>query len=431
MSCVCFCVCVFFLTLPPTPPPKKKACCTNGACEKKRRLPPALELSADLAAECCRMCWEGEVCCGKECCEIACCVVAIIKSKLDSPTGPSSSSACVESQSPLNADDDEKEEDEEKAEDEPALMAEDVAKVVFDVTGITCADCSLRLEKRLCKKKGILKVQVSAITSKAEILYNTHRLEEEDIAYTIKGAGFGAEKVAESSASSSRFTLELQYNGDDSDQDHLDIDALVEQLQSETGVMSVLPQRTRGSKWLARLGGQKAKDADRLLLIIEHNPDEVGARRLIQTIEELNYTTTLIAGGGGAKSSLTTKKSMREADKWQMYLAVSALFGLPVLLTAFIFPQFTVTDDFLEQDILTGLTVRVFIEWILSTPIQFGVGYPLYLSAFKALWYGRTLNMDTLVMLSTTTAYVYSVISTILAMSINYSGKNHYTCVNN
>jgi len=296
--------------------------------------------------------------------------------------------------------------------------------VVFDVTGITCADCSLRLEKRLCKKKGILKVQVSAITSKAEILYNTHRLDEEEIADTIKGAGFGAEKVAESSASSSRFTLELQYNGDDL-QDH-DVDVLVEQLQSDTGVMSVLPQRTRGSKWLARLGGKKDKSADRLLLIIEHNPDEVGARQLIQTIEELNYTTTLLAGGGG-KSSLTTKKSMREADKWQMYLAVSALFGLPMLLTAFIFPQFTVTDDFLEQDILTGLTVRVFIEWILSTPIQFGVGYPLYLSAFKALWYGRTLNMDTLVMLSTTTAYVYSVISTILAMSINYSGKKPYS----
>jgi len=36
------------------------------------------------------------------------------------------------------------------------------------------------------------------------------------------------------------------------------------------------------------------------------------------------------------------KKSMR--DKWQMYFAVSALFGLPLLLTVFIFPQFTVTD---------------------------------------------------------------------------------------
>jgi hypothetical protein len=117
-------------------------------------------------------------------------------------------------------------------------------KVVFDVTGITSADCSLRLEKRLRKKKGILKVQWAwrnVVDSKymceevSEHLTRngvegdtrrrkpppsrlkrrssttTNRLEEEDIADIIKGAGFGAEKVAESSISSNRFTLELQW----------------------------------------------------------------------------------------------------------------------------------------------------------------------------------------------------------------------------
>ncbi len=55
--------------------------------------------------------------------------------------------------------------------------------------------------------------------------------------------------------------------------------------------------------------------------------------------------------------------------------------------------------------------------WIFSTPIQFWVGWPLYVSAYKAGRFGHTANMDTLVMLSTTTAYVYSVIVTLVQVA--------------
>jgi cation transport ATPase len=61
--------------------------------------------------------------------------------------------------------------------------------------------------------------------------------------------------------------------------------------------------------------------------------------------------------------------------------------------------------------------VGVFVCWVLSTPIQFVIAWPLYGSSFRALWYGHKANMDTLVILSTLTAYTYSVVAVILAMA--------------
>jgi cation transport ATPase len=61
--------------------------------------------------------------------------------------------------------------------------------------------------------------------------------------------------------------------------------------------------------------------------------------------------------------------------------------------------------------------VGVFVCWVLATPIQFVMAWPLYGSSYRALRYGHKANMDTLVILSTLTAYVYSVVAVVVAMS--------------
>lgn len=67
--------------------------------------------------------------------------------------------------------------------------------------------------------------------------------------------------------------------------------------------------------------------------------------------------------------------------------------------------------------------MKVLIELILATPIQFWIARPFYSSAYGALRYNHSANMDTLVVISTSTAYFYSVISTILAISqVDYAG---------
>ena len=63
-----------------------------------------------------------------------------------------------------------------------------------------------------------------------------------------------------------------------------------------------------------------------------------------------------------------------------------------------------------------GLTVQDFVSFLLTTPIQFGLGRKFYVGGYKALKHGRA-NMDVLVAGGTTTAYVASVVLVLLRMS--------------
>ncbi|KAG2386248.1 hypothetical protein C9374_002694 [Naegleria lovaniensis] len=88
---------------------------------------------------------------------------------------------------------------------------------------------------------------------------------------------------------------------------------------------------------------------------------------------------------------------------------------ISLMLLVFVVPMMHELDAYLEQEIIQGLNRSVLLCWLLATPIQFYFGKPLYLSAYRALRYARKPNMDTLVMLSTTTAYLYSVVNVVVA----------------
>ncbi|OAS15073.1 heavy metal translocating P-type ATPase [Paenibacillus oryzisoli] len=61
------------------------------------------------------------------------------------------------------------------------------------------------------------------------------------------------------------------------------------------------------------------------------------------------------------------------------------------------------------------LFLAPWFQWLLATPIQFVIGGPFYANAFKSLR-NKTANMDVLVVLSTTCAYMYSHYMTLHAL---------------
>ncbi len=65
----------------------------------------------------------------------------------------------------------------------------------------------------------------------------------------------------------------------------------------------------------------------------------------------------------------------------------------------------------------SGVTWAALVGLVCCTPIQLLIGAPLYQSAWTALRFGRTANIDFLVMLSTSVAYFYSLAKVILAES--------------
>ncbi|MEC5424873.1 heavy metal translocating P-type ATPase [Virgibacillus sp. C22-A2] len=70
-------------------------------------------------------------------------------------------------------------------------------KVEFDVTGMTCAACSSRIEKVLNKQEGIKLATVNLTTESASIEYNPGMIEEKDIVGKIQKLGYDAKEKAD------------------------------------------------------------------------------------------------------------------------------------------------------------------------------------------------------------------------------------------
>ena len=87
--------------------------------------------------------------------------------------------------------------------------------------------------------------------------------------------------------------------------------------------------------------------------------------------------------------------------RWRSTFLLSLILGIPAVIIAFV-------PSSLWPTITLGLTWKELILALLATIVQIFGGYQFYVSAFKSLRHCST-NMDVLIALATTIAYVYSV----------------------
>ncbi|MEH7178716.1 heavy metal translocating P-type ATPase [Neobacillus vireti] len=65
-------------------------------------------------------------------------------------------------------------------------------KAEFDITGMTCAACSTRIEKGLNKLEGVMKANVNLALEKATVEYNGTAISPTDIIKKVENLGYGA-----------------------------------------------------------------------------------------------------------------------------------------------------------------------------------------------------------------------------------------------
>ncbi|MBU8908732.1 heavy metal translocating P-type ATPase [Desertibacillus haloalkaliphilus] len=83
-------------------------------------------------------------------------------------------------------------------------------KVEFDVTGMTCAACSSRIEKVLNKQAGVKLASVNLATESATIEYNSGLIEEQDLIGKIQKLGYDAKQKADEKEKQSHKELQLK-----------------------------------------------------------------------------------------------------------------------------------------------------------------------------------------------------------------------------
>ena len=67
-----------------------------------------------------------------------------------------------------------------------------MTRKTFDVTGMSCAACSARVQSSIEKLKGVKSCSVNLLKNSMDVIYNEAELNENDIISTVKKAGYSA-----------------------------------------------------------------------------------------------------------------------------------------------------------------------------------------------------------------------------------------------
>ncbi|KAH6712438.1 P-type ATPase-like protein [Leptodontidium sp. MPI-SDFR-AT-0119] len=246
-------------------------------------------------------------------------------------------------------------------------ITHEVERIVMGVQGMTCTGCESNLRSILESIDAISNVKTSLLLAQAEFnLRPSDSLNSTNISHAIEQmTGFLCTRVA--------------YSG--------------EQLELilPAGLSILEGPWPLGMTSMTSLGREKIR--------ISYMPKVVGARTLLK---DSFFRSAQFAP---APTSLAVASGRQEAYKSFILTAVSATLTIPILVLAY--------ADLPDRRVVYGG-----ISLVLATIVQF-VAHGFYIKAYKTLRYSGMIEMDMLVVLSTTTAYLYSVI----AFSFMVAGK--------
>jgi Cu+-exporting ATPase len=288
------------------------------------------------------------------------------------------------------------------------------------ITGMSCASCIGKIEDNLMKQSGVISVQIALLTEKAEIHYNPENLIPSQIITMIEKLGFGA-KLAENESNSIKngiASIELHIEG-------MTCASCVYKIEREFKKMKGI---TECKITLLTNRGLFRYDVN----------STIGARDIIKKISDLGFKGSMLTSE--SKSALLANSHRKAIAKWRNTFILSLLFGTPSMLVMFIIMYIPDSNDNMMHSpsvnhsinhsthkvdshanmhtkfmLIPGLNLENLLMFIFCTPVQIFGGKHFYKQAYYALK-EKSTNMDVLIALATSIAYVYSIIVLIIAM---------------
>eukprot|EP01114_Cavostelium_apophysatum_P007114 TRINITY_DN1883_c0_g1_i2.p1 TRINITY_DN1883_c0_g1~~TRINITY_DN1883_c0_g1_i2.p1 ORF type:complete len:1016 (+),score=313.48 TRINITY_DN1883_c0_g1_i2:236-3283(+) len=258
-------------------------------------------------------------------------------------------------------------------------------KSVMSVRGMTCAGCVVTLEKVLLARRGVLKAAVGLLAEKADIYYDPSLVSPDEIRDVINESG------------SYHATILV-----DAEHNVLNLSIGGMTCASCTGIIENVVGNINGVK---EVSVNLTTNAAR----VKYDCDLTGARAIIAAIEDVGYSAVL-AEEADVSDNIAKKK---ELEAMRRELQVALLFTVPVFFIGMVFHEIPYLKDIMELRIFQGLPVSHFLLFVLTTPVQFGIGKRFYINAYKILKHGGA-NMDVLIAIGTSAAYFYSCLAMVL-----------------
>ncbi|NLZ91374.1 MAG: copper-translocating P-type ATPase [Clostridiales bacterium] len=237
-------------------------------------------------------------------------------------------------------------------------------KVTFKISGMTCAACSSRVEKRLSKVEGVHKAAVNLAVEKATVEYDVKRVSPEQLIEVIRDTGY---------------------------------DVVLDKVELRLKGMTCAACAARLEKALNKLDGVVKAVVNFAMgnAMVEYNASQVTVGDMIKAVQRAGYDAEEKTR---EDEDIEKKERERELRQLRGLFIMSAILSFP-LVAAMVFHLIGSPIEILHNP---------WVQMSLATPVQFVVGYRFYKGAYHALK-GGGANMDVLVSIGTTAAYLYSV----------------------
>ena len=239
--------------------------------------------------------------------------------------------------------------------------------ITIPITGMTCANCVATVERSIKKVPGVQQATVNLSSERATVEFDPSVANLTAMTDRVKKAGYG---VAEAKA-------ELQIQGLSDDNDVRRIEKTISSLQ---GVDSVLVNLVTGKTQITYI------------------PTVISQKELRAAIKNVGFNSLEL--GGNSEDAEATARQF-EINQQKKFLTIGLIFTIPLFLLS------------MANDLgFTPMSIAhaPWMNWVmlaLATPVQFYVGWQYYVGAYKSLRNGSA-NMDVLVALGSSAAYLYS-----------------------
>jgi len=243
-------------------------------------------------------------------------------------------------------------------------------RIDLPIVGMSCASCASTIQKSLSKIKGVEKANVNFATSKASVLYQPQFVTPEDFISSVRKSGY---EVGTAS-------IEIPIQG----------------MQCASCVQNIekaLLTKRGVTKASVNLATERVK--------VEYLPSEISLVEIKNVIEQAGYKVLDIPSEEEL-GDVERRTRVREYKKLRLRFFAGLFLGLIIFLGSMpdLFPW--------VPDLLNNF----FVLWVLATPVQFWIGWQFYRGTWGAFKH-RNADMNTLIAVGTSAAYLYSVISTL------------------
>ena len=260
-------------------------------------------------------------------------------------------------------------------------QAKELERIDIPITGMSCASCALKIEKGLAGVEGVSKATVNFAAEKATVVFHRGQTDLSHLIDKVKDLGYGAQ--------SEKILLPIQGMTCASC-----VNKVQKALNSIKGVVQADVNFATERAW------------------VEYIPDEVSIRELRKAVEEAGYHVLEVK----QEDIVEKERLAREAELYKLKrkFIVGAILLAPILLLMYGAPLLGRWIDLARE-------TNFFLQFLLATPVQFWSGWQFYVGFWKATKH-KTSDMNTLIAVGTSAAYLYSLIVTFAPHRIMVKG---------